>query len=330
MKRLSKWLLVTMSACIAATAVTITSFAEETRNRIMEVRLSVSSTLQPGQSGGEIIVTPGNEGYSVSKVEILNPKNPWSENDVPEVKAYLTANEGSYFPNSSKNVFLLSGRDATYMDAYSANEKSELVVTMKLDAVGYNGFVITSADWTDNYVAQWTPTYGASHYQVRLYRGVDAPEMIGSSQTTTNTSLDLSEKIRKNGLYSFEVRAVMDSDNKGEWVKSSVITESGKEQNEATAEVDANTKGPGFDVPDGEWISDAAGWWYKNADGTYPKDTWQVINEKWYCFDGNGYMRTGWILSDDKWYYCNESGAMLANTITPDGYTLDVDGVRVE
>ena len=38
-------------------------------------------------------------------------------------------------------------------------------------------------------------------------------------------------------------------------------------------------------------------------------------------------MKTGWIQSGNKWYYLNSSGAMLVNTITPDGYRVDANGV---
>lgn len=332
MKRLSKWLLVTMSACIATAAVSITSFAEETRTRITEVNLSISSTIQPGQSGGEIGVTPRNDGYSVTSIEIQNQKDPWSANDRPEAKVILTANDGYYFPNSSSKVFYFSGYDTTYLNSYQENDKQVMVLTMRLGPTSHNGLAIASANWGENHVAQWAPANGASYYQVRLIRGVDAPEYVGSSITTNDTHLDLSNKIRKNGYYTFEVRAVIDSDHKGEWVQSNVITETGKDQSEASAESTANYQyqGPGFSSSTGEWVEDETGWWYKNPDGSYPKAAWQIIEDKWYCFDDNGYMRTGWIETDGKWYYCGDSGAMLANTITPDGHTLDANGVWVQ
>lgn len=62
----------------------------------------------------------------------------------------------------------------------------------------------------------------------------------------------------------------------------------------------------------GEWKSDEIGQWYQNDDGSYPVNTWQWI-------DGN---RDG--VSES--YYFNENGYMLANTITPDNYTVNVDG----
>ena len=42
------------------------------------------------------------------------------------------------------------------------------------------------------------------------------------------------------------------------------------------------------------WIQDSTGWWYRNNDGSYPKETWQLINNLWYYFNSNGYAVTGW------------------------------------
>ena len=64
----------------------------------------------------------------------------------------------------------------------------------------------------------------------------------------------------------------------------------------------------------GKWIQDKIGWWYKNADSSYPANKWQFINGKWYFFDKAGYMATGWILSNNKWYYLDTNGAMLENS----------------
>lgn len=66
----------------------------------------------------------------------------------------------------------------------------------------------------------------------------------------------------------------------------------------------------------GTWKQDNAGWWWQNDDGTYPKSTWQWIDDdgdgtaESYCFDANGYVYT--------------------NTTTPDGYTVNGDGAWVE
>ena len=92
-----------------------------------------------------------------------------------------------------------------------------------------------------------------------------------------------------------------------------------------TGEVVCTTKG--------EWILDNTGWWYKHTDGSYTKDGWEKIDNKWYLFNAQGYMlyswqyscggnwyylgdsndgtmKIGWVLTDNKWYYFNEDGAM--------------------
>ena len=61
----------------------------------------------------------------------------------------------------------------------------------------------------------------------------------------------------------------------------------------------------------GGWKRDAYGWWYQNADGTYPRNQWKFIDGAWYHFDPVGYMQTGWLKIDNCWYYLKGSGAML-------------------
>jgi len=75
------------------------------------------------------------------------------------------------------------------------------------------------------------------------------------------------------------------------------------------------------------WKQDNAGWWYQNADGSYPTNTWKEISGAWYYFEGNGYMAANkWIGN----YYVGSNGAMLTNTTTPDGYQVGADGAWVQ
>lgn len=115
----------------------------------------------------------------------------------------------------------------------------------------------------------------------------------------------------------------------------------------------------------GTWILDSVGWWYQNQDGSYPKACWQELSyngvSEWYHFDEQGYMQTGWFTDTDgqiyylhsvsdgtmgrmytgwnqiegKWYYFNTvsdgtRGALFVNRQTPDGYTVDENGVWVQ
>ena len=109
----------------------------------------------------------------------------------------------------------------------------------------------------------------------------------------------------------------------------------------------------------GQWMQDEKGWWYKRADGSYPKNSWgyEAYNGKsyWYYFLDSGYMATGWVEvngskyylfpNSDGWkgrmltgwqwidgncYYLDpqgqNEGALYRNTTTPDGFTVDQEG----
>lgn len=103
----------------------------------------------------------------------------------------------------------------------------------------------------------------------------------------------------------------------------------------------------------GSWLQDSETkrWWYKHSDGSYTKDGWEKINDKWYLFDGEGWMiydwrkdgnnwyylgdnsdgtmKTGWRLIDNTWYYFNGDGQMQTGWIKyrGDWYYLDKGGV---
>ena len=94
---------------------------------------------------------------------------------------------------------------------------------------------------------------------------------------------------------------ITDSKIKGDWFES----QSGSYIDEATAESYRTQYGSaiptGITEPDQQipqssngtgWQKDNKGWWYRNADGTYPTNNWQQVNGKWYYFDSNGYAAT--------------------------------------
>ena len=76
-------------------------------------------------------------------------------------------------------------------------------------------------------------------------------------------------------------------------------------------------------IPTSGWKKNGTGWWYQNADGSYPVSAWQQIDGQYYYFNGSGYMVSNcWIGN----YYLGGNGAMLKNTTTPDGYQVDENG----
>lgn len=67
------------------------------------------------------------------------------------------------------------------------------------------------------------------------------------------------------------------------------------------------------------WIKDSVGWWYRNADGSYPYSCWKLIENNWYYFNASGYRVTGWQTIGGTWYYFNSSGAMVTGWQTISG-----------
>lgn len=84
----------------------------------------------------------------------------------------------------------------------------------------------------------------------------------------------------------------------------------------------------GISTSTDKWVMDKVGWWYRYANGTYPKSQWLLLdcyyyfNEKgyalaneWLSYGGNWYwlksdcrMATGWQYIDKHWYYLNPTG----------------------
>ena len=77
-----------------------------------------------------------------------------------------------------------------------------------------------------------------------------------------------------------------------------------------------------------EWILSGSRWWYRHADGSYTRSGWELIDGKWYYFDGEGWMVTGWQWVGDKCYYLTSSGAMAAEAWIGD-YYVDASGAWV-
>ncbi len=74
------------------------------------------------------------------------------------------------------------------------------------------------------------------------------------------------------------------------------------------------------------WKKNASGWWYQNADGSYPKNSWKKVGNHWYHFNANGYMQTGWLSTGSNWYYLDTSGRMVTNQWIQGKYYMKSDG----
>lgn len=59
----------------------------------------------------------------------------------------------------------------------------------------------------------------------------------------------------------------------------------------------------------GSWVSDSHGWTFVNRDNTTPRNTWEIVDGKYYYFDENGYI--------------------LTDATAPDGNAVDKTGAKV-
>ena len=118
----------------------------------------------------------------------------------------------------------------------------------------------------------------------------------------------------------------------------------------ATSDLRAENYGPGM-APDIGWKESNGSWFYVKSDKTSARAEVLNINGKKYWFDADGKMAkgwrqdtsgswyfmedsgamnsSGWLKYNGLWYYLGSDGKMLTNTTTPDGYTINSDGVWV-
>ncbi|MGN0159370.1 MAG: hypothetical protein ACI39W_09610 [Brotaphodocola sp.] len=205
---------------------------------------------------------------------------------------------------------------------------------------------VTNPYWDeeDDTIAIWDEVDEAYRYEVYLY----CDESKVAEIKTKDTEYNFEKKMTKAGEYTFRVRALAKGSGykDGYWSEysdSTYVSEDFAELMKNGGVIDTVTSGPGaieggtptdaISVVNryGEWISDSTGWWYKNADGTWPSNGWwqDPADSVWYYFNEQGYIVTGWIDWNGARYYCAESGAMVTGTQTIDGEEclFDASGV---
>ncbi|MDO4960552.1 MAG: L,D-transpeptidase family protein [Eubacteriales bacterium] len=87
--------------------------------------------------------------------------------------------------------------------------------------------------------------------------------------------------------------------------------------------------------PGGGWRAQEDGSWVYQKNGANIANCWELVDGHWYRFNENGIMLTGWQTVDGKQYYLSEAdteahplGAMYASEDTPDGHSVDENGVK--
>lgn len=328
----------------AALLCAATPFDAMADTAITSVSLEITSDITAGEEGGDVEVSSSSSRYDVDQVEIRNePSNEWDEGDEPRIRVTLSADSGYYFDSGfSESDVSLSGDEGDVTSVSRSRKELKINITLAELSESYydgeydldvSGLELDDTDGT----AYWDEAEDARRYEVRLYRNGDS---ITSIKTTDDTDYDFSDEFTRSGDYSFRVRAVRNSSNKGNWEESDEIYVSSSEareiRNSSSSSSGSSSSGPGVSsggpgVSSGGgpgmaytgawmWDSGVSRWWYCNADRTYTVNNWQYINNIWYYFDSQGYMVTGWQYINNNWYYMNSQGAMLTGWQYINGY----------
>lgn len=319
-----KILSLVVAAALAAGLPCTTAMAAS-KKKITTVDLTVAADVVPGGSVSEqqAEVTAKSSRIEVGDCEFINDGFQLNEQDVPRLEVKLYAEDGYYFATTDTSFTINGG---TYVKQKIEDFRQTLTVTIDLPKVSEFTQAIAGVQWSSLTTAGWSPSAGAGSYEVKLYRD---GKSVGAVKTTGETSLDFADAMIKTGNYSFRVRPVnkQNTENKGEWVESSVkyIDAAAAEQNRLGTNGSSGSAGGGSG-----WKQDQTGWWYRNGDGSYTVNNWQMISSQWYFFNEKGYMATGWINWNGKQYYCDTAGGqMLVNALTPDGARVGADGAKL-
>lgn len=315
-----------------ARAETVTKVSVKTEN---EFRIGEKRTET------DVTVEAVSDRITVESVEIQNGLNQaeipdvWDKADIPVIEVVLSLDEGDRFEVKASDISI-SG--AKYRWGRLEDEQT-LILRLEFPSLRYQVGEIAAAGWTSDHAASWEAALNVDYYELALYR--DGQRVGTSFETVRDTTYDFGSKMSREGTYTYKVRAVniWDEDVKSEWITAAGTAVIDAEralalrQEYAPADLEG-AKGPGdpaISRPspyEGQvgWLLDDVGYWYRNADGSYPRESWQEIDSKWYYFDSRGYMVTGWIHWNDKSYYCDpETGAMVTNTVVQDGSNRRVD-----
>lgn len=231
---------------------------------------------------------------------------------------YYTSGEREYIFRGGYSSSNVSVKGGTFVSARVKDGGDILEVTVKLKAVGGQYPIPTLADWTNSGFGQARWGYddtadrkaSSGYYDVYLYRGSSVVKKLEKHQ---GTSYNFYPYMTKEGTYFFKVRAVGGTESQSKSGKKSDWTQSDEIYVDKKHVSDGNGQNnqPGTNGGQVGWIERGSTWYYRYPDGTYQRDSWAKINDKWYLFDSEGRMLIGWQIKNGHYYFLEQSGAML-------------------
>lgn len=200
------------------------------------------------------------------------------------------------------------------------------------------GTLVVTCDYTEKsreYTYEIVPSgLSAKNYAITWKNGVLTARYLESdSDDYEETSKPANSKMPKNGKNSQAQGATAKDAKKGYVNENSGIV-SGKTLTEEMLKNDNGSLNDGYS----HWIQTNAGWWFRYADGSYPKAAgaansgsgnssaaqsyeWIQIDGNWWAFDSNGYLATGWIFDPvyRNWFYADANTGMKTGWVQIDG-----------
>lgn len=268
--------------------------------------------------------------------------------DVGEYRVVYSVSEGKNYTEGSVSYDFAITQAPLVI---TAEDKNVVFGAKALEyTVVYDGFVngeteavltgtlVVTCDYKEEsreYTYEIVPSgLSAKNYAITWKNGVlTARYPESDSDDYEETSKPANSKMPKSGTNNPGQGATAKDAKKGYVNENSGIV-SGKTLTEEMLKNDNGSLNDGYS----HWIQTNAGWWFRYADGSYPKAAgavnsgsgnssaaqsyeWIQIDGNWWAFDTDGYLGTGWIVDPvyGNWFYVDANTGMKTGWVQIDG-----------
>lgn len=246
-------------------------------------------------------ITISGAGCTLGDMQFKTEYDNWKPGKKVRVEITVEADSGKYFPTSlNRSQCKVNGADFV-----SAKALDNTTLQVKVDYKPVTVLGTTEkAGWSSSSKkkAMWKSVDYAPGYTLTLY----GDDKVVKRLTVEGTSVNLSDYMSDMGkTYYYEVKAVpVTSDQKKYLKEGEYVTSTDQDFDwEDYEKEESHSSGPG----DGGSFKGES---YIMPDGNRASNTWKMVSDKWYYFDGNGNRTKGWLNYGGKWYYMDQNGAM--------------------
>lgn len=258
---------------------------------VSQIRIEVEDVINEGEELQEPDITLESSDCEITDIQWSKDSSRWKAGS--KVTAVLTLEtedsfQTSYNPGNCRII------GANYSSSSRVDENTLKVRISYIPRVQLGE--TEEAGWSSSKerTAVWKKVPFATAYELQLYRNGDRIKTL----TVTSNTADLSEYMTEEAGYSYQVRAMGETEAERYYLLSGEYVESGDRTLEDLG------------LTDGEWKHYQDGQTYVKADGTIPRNQWEKISGDWYYFNQDGYAAADWQMIDGKWYYFGQDGKM--------------------